>query len=496
MFSQVSGPLGSEAQAHSHQRLDLALPGPRRPDEEIALTERVDDNDPPESTARRGLPSESPARDEYKRLNFDEIEAPRLTHYLFRYPAKFHPPVVHALIREYSQPGDTLLDPYCGSGSLLVASAVEQRHAVGADVDPVAVFIASVKTRRIQPARLKASWAILRPRIEATSRSSSEYERRKFEDITDREYKDAIIKANVWVPAIPNLFHWFRRYVVVDLARLLKEIWNANMPDAHRDFFRLMFASILRNTSNADPVPVSGLEVTAHMKDIEARGRLINPCEQFVKATGRGIEALTEYWELSDRDTRISVIQADATTLANKLHRRVDGVITSPPYHNAVDYYRRHQLEMFWLAHTATQDARLALLGLYIGRARVRRDDRLLAFASELGPLCKDWDRRMREVSLQRSNAFRHYVLSMKRSFTELGKLLKAGRLAIFVLGHSKWNGEYIPTSELFVELAGANFELRERLSYPIKNRYMSFMRHNGANIDTEYVLAFQRTSR
>nr|MDQ4041145.1 site-specific DNA-methyltransferase [Actinomycetota bacterium] len=71
----------------------------------------------------------------------------RYTHYLFRYPAKFHPPVAQALLERYTEPGDCVLDCFCGSGTLLVEATVAGRSAVGSDVDPVAAFVSRVKAR-------------------------------------------------------------------------------------------------------------------------------------------------------------------------------------------------------------------------------------------------------------------------------------------------------------------------------------------------------------
>jgi len=58
----------------------------------------------------------------------------------------------------------------------------------------------------------------------------------------------------LWIPQVPNLFHWFRKYVLVDLAHIHATIFESDMPREHKDFFYLMFASIIRATSNADPV--------------------------------------------------------------------------------------------------------------------------------------------------------------------------------------------------------------------------------------------------
>ena len=429
----------------------------------------------------------------YRRLDFSGIDAPRLTHYLFRFPAKFHPPVVHALIREYTTAGQTVLDPFCGSGTLMVAAAVEGRNAIGSDVDPVAVFVAAGKTHRHQPERLRASWAGLRPRLTAVTRPDDEYDIRRFSDITPEEYDAVISEERLRLPAIPNLLHWFRRYVVVDLARMLKLIDDGDMPETHRAFFRLMFASIIRKASNADPVPVSGLEVTSHMKALDAAGRLVNPFDLFAKATEKGLLAVEAYCKASDPVSRISVMQADATSLSSEMTEKADAVITSPPYHNAVDYYRRHQLEMFWLGFTKTHAERLDLLPRYIGRYSVRKYDPLLQRQGELGSLATRWHKRIRSVSPKRADAFAHYMISMKDAFAELAGVVRVGGPVVFVLGHSKWNGSRLPTSDLFLEMADSSFRLVDKYWYPIKNRYMSYSRHNGADINEEYILVFSR---
>jgi len=459
------------------------------PPDRIGLTLPIPDKNRSNAVIRP--PLEVPS--EHRRLDFEGVESPRLTHYLFRFPAKFHPPVVHTLIQSYTTPGQTILDPFCGSGTLLLAAAVEGRHAIGSDVDPVAVFVAKIKTHRFRPNHLRASWNLLRSLLEPASRSTGEYEERRFIDISIAEYERTLSHERLWVPSIPNLMHWFRRYVVIDLARILNRIELVMIPETHRAFFRLMHASIIRNASNADPVPVSGLEVTTYMKKRDAAGRMINPFELFRKVTERGLLAVEAYWEASSAASHVSALQLDARSVCTQLRRQVDAVITSPPYHNAVDYYRRHQLEMFWLGFTKTHADRLDLLPRYIGRPRVRKADPILQRSQELGSIAAVWYERMQEVSYERASAFAHYVLSMKDVLSQLAVVVRSGNPAIFVLGHSEWNGSKIPTSELFMEIAGDLFRLTDRFWYPVKNRYMSYGRHNGSGINEEHVLVFTR---
>jgi hypothetical protein len=84
-------------------------------------------------------------------------------------------------------------------------------------------------------------------------------------------------------------------------------------------------------------------------------------------------------------------------------------------------------------------------------------------------------------------------MIAMSLTFEHLRELLPCGAPAVFVVGHSTWNSAEIPTTGLFRELAGPSFQFEDLLSYPVKDRYMSYSRHNGANISTEYVLVLRR---
>ena len=419
----------------------------------------------------------------------------RLTHYIFRYPAKFHPPVARMLLERYTRPGQTVLDPFVGSGTLLVEALASGRHSIGLDVDPVAVAISSAKVRRYQPGSLRASAATVLRLSMSRRRADADYERMMFEDLTDRQFQRECRGVAKYIPSMPNIDHWFRRYVIIDLARIRRAITIASIPETHRGFLNVIFASIIRNSSNADPVPVSGLEVTAHMRRRDAEGRLVNPFALFERATIKALGACEELYVASDPCTLAQVVQGNAIRTHRHVRRNVDAVITSPPYHGAVDYYRRHKLEMFWLGSTSSQQDRQKLLYNYIGRPKVPQRDPLLAMATLATSLARDIDAEMRRMSAVRADAFRHYIAAMTYALSSLSRLLPSGAPAVFVVGHSTWNGTEIPTSTLFEELAGSAFTLDERLSYPVKNRYMSYSRHNGADIATEHVLVLRRTT-
>lgn len=69
-----------------------------------------------------------------------------LTHNHYRYPARFSPRFVRAVIELFTEPGDLVLDPYMGGGTTLVEALALRRNAIGIDVSSLAAFVSEVKT--------------------------------------------------------------------------------------------------------------------------------------------------------------------------------------------------------------------------------------------------------------------------------------------------------------------------------------------------------------
>ena len=69
-----------------------------------------------------------------------------LTHGFYRYPARFSPEFVRAVIEEFTKPGDCVLDSFMGGGTTIVEAIAAGRRAIGIDVNPISHFISSAKT--------------------------------------------------------------------------------------------------------------------------------------------------------------------------------------------------------------------------------------------------------------------------------------------------------------------------------------------------------------
>ena len=67
------------------------------------------------------------------------------------YHTKVPPEAIVPFIRAYTKPGDTVFDPFCGSGMTGVAALMENRNALLSDLSPAAVHIARNYTTPCDP---------------------------------------------------------------------------------------------------------------------------------------------------------------------------------------------------------------------------------------------------------------------------------------------------------------------------------------------------------
>jgi hypothetical protein len=365
------------------------------------------------------------------------------------------------------------------------------------DIDPVATFIAQVKTTPIDPQLLEQTMQGLMEILHPMERRENEYQRRlrPEDDISVSRFRRE--REGFDIPSLRNLQHWFRRYVIIDLARIRHAI-EANIgDDPVRQFFLAVFASTIRPVSNADPVPVSGLEYTKVMREKDEEGRYLNAFAVFEEKANSAIAAMTQFYGARAGRGLATTFRGNALHLASELEQHALGIrptliLTSPPYLTAVEYHRRHTLEAFWLRLTENDGTYLAIYHDYIGRQRVRIRDAARQGSIDVPRI----NAQLMELKGQpQEGAIRTYFKSMQRVLAQLAAVLQPGGHAVIAVSDST-SGErlQIETQQFFRSYAKFHgFVLEHAFCYEIRNRYMQYTRHNHADIDREWLLAFRR---
>jgi methylase of polypeptide subunit release factors len=67
-------------------------------------------------------------------------------HGFHSYPARLHPETAARLIQAFSPTKGQVLDPFCGSGTVLVEGRLAGRRVTGVDANPLAVELSWLKT--------------------------------------------------------------------------------------------------------------------------------------------------------------------------------------------------------------------------------------------------------------------------------------------------------------------------------------------------------------
>jgi len=422
-------------------------------------------------------------------LDFAGHKTQYASHGLHSFAAKFPPQLVRWGIKRYSAPGQTVLDPMSGSGTTLVEARLLGRHALGAEIDPLARLIARVKATPLAPELIAvAASALLADLADDFARLA---------DARARGVAFAEAFPAAAIPEFPNRDYWFLPEVSQELALLRGRIDRIDGREL-RELFYVVFSALIITKSSTSVANVRDL---AHSRPHFApprrkpdvlrafRGRLVR--------LSRGV---AEFTAGCDPRSSLAMIGEDARALPLP-DGSVDLVFTSPPYVNAIDYPRAHKFSLHWLADAlgTSPEAYRELGRSYIGTDRVPIGTCLALARGRSGHgRLDDVLGRLAEADPRRAGVARRYFDDMAAAIGEMARVLRPGRPAVIVVCPSQIAGVPVPTHSLLAELAEATALLAHEHTFERtlddSKRQLPVMRGRfGMGMRTEYVVVLRR---
>ncbi|QIG40067.1 hypothetical protein G5T42_11725 [Microbacterium sp. 4R-513] len=388
------------------------------------------------------------------------------TRTLHPFPARMAPEVALDAIPEVGDTQLTIIDPMCGSGTVLGVAVARGHNAVGEDIDPLAVMMSTLAVSPINASALEAAaHKVVQQarRSEGVPAWGDDAETNRFVDF--------------W-------FGQIQKRQLIALTHAISQIED----DVERLALRVALSRIIVTKS-----PKASLAAdTSH-----SRPHRVKETSDYDVIAGFA-QSVTELTRTLVRRQIRGVAQValgDARVLSSVDDASADIAVTSPPYLNALDYLRGHRLALVWFGY------RIAELRTRradsIGAERGRSDD-APAVVMEMVDVIK---RSAANPDALRIPMLERFALDCVGFALQLRRTLKPGATAVLVVGNSTLRGNYIQNDLIArraMEHAGFHYQSQKEREIPPSQRYMAINTSDKASsmakrMRTEVVLTMGR---
>ena len=398
-----------------------------------------------------------------------------LSHGFHKYPAKFFPELPRWAIKRYSAEGETILDPMAGSGTVNVEAMLAGRHSVAVDVDPFARLLTRVKTTPLDLHLLDRAVAAVLDALDAFEAGGAEARHLALGHVPPFAYQDT----------------WFRPFILEELGAMRAA--TARIRDAvapaeagpYTDFVRICLSAIVRDVSNAD----NNCTRTVVRQRLEKRVVPGMAIRLFRRMLSVNVARMRDLVPLVPPGATIAVPEhADARAIP-LADGSIDLAVTSPPYINAVDYPRTHQLEMYLLDLSPPGRPLAEAKRRHIGTEVVRAADYRTLHQTGLPELDAQVE-SLYATDQRRAYIVHRYFMDMETNFREVRRVLRPGRHYVVVVGNNIIRNQVVPTHAYLLQVAErVGFKVETYFASEVIRHYIKVPRKERINQDWVLVL-------
>lgn len=275
----------------------------------------------------------------HRGLDFKGCDTQYSTHALHTYVAAMVPQLAEHLVTTYVPEGETVFDPFCGGGAVMVEAVRHGRRAVGSDINPLATLIAKVKSTYVRSEAIEKACNYVRKQAERG------------------------IDGRINFPENYNIGYWFHPYTIRELSSVALVIKRCEQeklfPTDVIDILRVVFSATVRDVmlTYRNEVRLRRLEP----KDLQR----FKP-NAFAGFAERSKIAVARIGSLP-RGAYAQIYVHDVRQLPHA-DKSFHSIICSPPYgdeRNGVSYLQFSKYMLYWIGFTrdAVIEARKRTIG-------------------------------------------------------------------------------------------------------------------------------------
>lgn len=385
------------------------------------------------------------------------------THGIHEYKGKFNPQIVHCMVNLFGITTDhKVLDPFNGSGTTILECAHIGIQAQGADINPMACFIANSK-------------------ICALSINVKEA-KRKIESFFCKAHKQTYVNLNSKDDRIRYLEKWIpdRTLEILENIRTFANLQE----EGFRSLILTLTSDLIRDYSYQEPFDLRIRRRKTPMPETP----ILQVLRVNIEKQLRKIEEIQ--YCIGPIHTKNKAFNCDIKKDKPFQHSYFDAALTSPPYVTALPYIDTQRISLVWLGLCNANEIKLLEASL-IGSREILNKEKALwhdsmshnkaALPDELYALVCEMQESLSDVDGFRKQAvpvlLYRYLTEMKSMFLNVAYMLKDGAPYVLIVGHNKTTlGEktfFLKTPELLAKLAKAyGWNIEEIIPLETYKRY------------------------